>query len=246
MRAIDAEFVALAQQFKERGLNDEEENFQYILTGSMVDGSNVCKWVKPDHSEMECDCQAVIGRISRDNYEHVIEAIPKKPDNVRLKLDLTRLDDVWPKFAEVAAEILASGSAKHGGVTYIESVKWRDFAKATTGGYPFEYPVEVGNLASNMYHSIDEPDVGEIKYSADFVFAFHSDRWPLASDFFERNASSKRQAWDPAVLKDIAQAGVDIVPKASPGGDPVTEWRWSFACVETKLFRSLSSQQMIV
>ena len=98
---------------------------------------------------------------------------------------------------------------------------------ATVSGLPF----------TNV---ITAPELG--RFSFDVAMAVHCRRWPhAASDFFQRAS-----AWSDQLMNEIHQQGVDIVPKPSPGGNPHTEWRWSFSRVETTLFQQFSTEQKLI
>ena len=88
-----------------------------------------------------------------------------------------------------------------------------------------------------------------LKLSLDQVVAFKCNFWPDSAATFATRSSrydvTSAPKW-PTHDDRLAlmQHGCDVVPKPSFGGDPNTEWRWSFTLLETKLMTSLSSDQL--
>ena len=293
LHALDTKYVRWAQGVTTGDMQymRDGKGTQYIriLTGSLADGSNLCKWMSADDAEVELDLQYVLARIPAEHYDAIVEPIAEKPDNVRLKLDLELLDDrhqIFQKLHKMQSERLgfldsdgvvhqfcppmtsfgrttrddkrgsggsgsAAGGGSGGGGRYIGAAAvrhvWAIAAKSERPRGPY-LKHDMGNLACNMWTTEHVPYFGALKLGFDAAPAIHCDAWPAACDFIARNraAANQQQAWSPALLADIERSALDIVPKASPGGDHETEWRWSFACVETRLFRSLSQNQMII
>ena len=80
---LDAECVKIFSEKREADVNTNS-TFESVATGSMADGSNICRFASADQAIMEFDIQQVMARIPNEQYDAIVETIPGKPDNVKL------------------------------------------------------------------------------------------------------------------------------------------------------------------
>ena len=69
----------------------------------------------------------------------------------------------------------------------------------------------------------------QVTFSFDFVLALDWNEWPISA----KEWITRPRKWqDQAVVTEVVNSGVYLVPKASKYGDPELEWRISFSKAE--------------